>query len=106
MSTGLVRAPTKKIKQLDVGVSPIAFSFTLKGKKHFWVFGLKTFSGVHSVRILEKNGSWDMNFFLVTFFLVFVPDGQTDGQTEDDTQEPTVHEHRWAKKLIKFDNSL
>ncbi len=30
------------------------------------------------------NGSLDMNFFLVKFFLVFVLDGQTDGRTEGD----------------------
>ncbi len=30
-----------------------------------------------------------MNFFLVTFFLVFVPDGQTDGQTDRQTDRQT-----------------
>ncbi len=38
-----------------------------------------------------------MNFFLVTFFLVSVMDGQTDGQKA--THPWVTHEHRWAKKL-------
>ena len=47
-----------------------------------------------------------MIFGLVTFGLVtFGPvtdgqtDGQTDRQTESDAYEPTVHKHRWAKKV-------
>ena len=39
--------------------------------------------------------SGPMNYFLLT-------DRQTDGQTEGDAKEPTVHEHRWAKKIKGF----
>ena len=64
------------MKQLDVGMSPPA--------------------NIMSFSLTDPCHSSDMNYCPVNFCLVIL--SQTDGQTESDAYEPTVHEHRWAKK--------
>ncbi len=79
-----VCCPIRRIKQLDIGVSPPAFSFTLIVTLSFdpdldllWPLTLTLFT-FHLFTF----------FFLVTFFLVFWhrrTDGQTDRRTDGDT---------------------